>query len=47
LSTKRAPSRSWVAAETRAFCSRAVEGEQQTKTKTALEYFARELKSAD
>ena len=39
-----------VAAETRAFlASRGVEleGEQQTKTKTALEYFARELKSAD
>lgn len=51
LSTKCAPSEAFqVAAETRAFlASRGVEleGEQQTKTKTALEYFARELKSAD
>ena len=48
LSTKCAPSEAFqVAAETRAYLAgRGVnlEGEQQTKTKTALEYFARQLR---
>jgi hypothetical protein len=47
LSTKCAPGEAFqVAAETRAFLSRAgvdLSGEQQTKTKTALEYFAARL----
>ena len=49
LSTKCAPTEAFeVAAETRAFlASQGVDlsGEQQTKTKTALEYFSRSLKS--
>ena len=48
LSTKCAPSEAFqIAAETRAYLAgRGVnlEGEQQTKTKTALEYFARQLR---
>jgi hypothetical protein len=47
LSTKCKPSKAFkVAAETRAFLeSRGVDlsGEQQTKTRTALEFFAKEL----
>jgi hypothetical protein len=51
LSTKCAPNEAFqVAAESRAYLSeRGVNlfGEQQTKTRTALEYFARELRDAD
>jgi hypothetical protein len=51
LSTKCRPNEAFqVAAESRAFLSeRGVNlfGEQQTKTRTALEYFAREMKSED
>jgi hypothetical protein len=50
LSTKCAPAEAFqVAAETRAFLAeRGVNlfGEQQTKTRTALEFFAHELQSA-
>jgi hypothetical protein len=50
LSTKCAPAEAFdVAAETRAFLSSQgvdLSGEQQTKTKTALEYFSRNLKAA-
>jgi hypothetical protein len=50
LSTKCLPSEGFqVAAETRAYlASRGVDlyGEQQTKTRTALEYFSRSLKEA-
>jgi hypothetical protein len=51
LSTKCAPGEGFqVAAETRAFLAeRGVDlyGEQQTKTRTALEYFSRSLRAAD
>jgi hypothetical protein len=51
LSTKCAPSEAFdVAAETKAFlASRGIDlaGEQQTKTKTALEFFASELQAAE
>jgi hypothetical protein len=50
LSTKCAPSEAFeAAAETRAFLTTQgvdVAGEQQTKTKTALEFFAAELRTA-
>jgi len=50
LSTKCTPSEAFdVAAESRAYLARHgvnLEGEQQTKTKTALEFFARELAAA-
>jgi hypothetical protein len=50
LSTKCAPAEAFdVAAETRAFLSSQgvdLSGEQQTKTKTALEFFSRNLKAA-
>jgi hypothetical protein len=50
LSTKCAPAEAFdVAAETRAFLSSQgvdLSGEQQTKTKTALEFFSRNLKTA-
>jgi hypothetical protein len=50
LSTKCRPSEAFqVAAETRVFLSKRgvdLTGEQQTKTKTALEFFAQELKSS-
>ena len=51
LSTKCTPAETFdVAAETRAFLSSQgvdLSGEQQTKTKTALEFYARNLKAAD
>jgi hypothetical protein len=51
LSTKCAPAEAFdVAAETRAFLSSQgvdLSGEQQTKTKTALEFYSRNLKAAD
>ena len=51
LSTKCTPAEAFdVAAETRAFLSSQgldLSGEQQTKTKTALEFYARNLKAAD
>ena len=51
LSTKCAPSEAFqIAAETRAYLAAQgvnLEGEQQTKTKTALEYFARQLRGDD